>query len=224
MNRLIVTIDGPAGSGKSTIARKIAAKIDAAFLDTGAMYRAVTLAALRKGISLENGNAVLEILNEHEFKFEAEDDIMRVWIDEEEVSEEIRKPEVTEAVKFIANNEKIREMLVELQRKFAEKEVKIVTEGRDQGTVAFPDADKKFFLNASIEERANRRYEELKGKNIEADYEKILEAIRERDSKDESRKVGPLKKAEDAVEIDTSDMSIQEVTETILEYLNTDEK
>lgn len=216
MSGFIVTIDGPAGSGKSTISRSVAKELGVSFLDTGAMYRAVTLMAMRKDLNLEDVKSVREAFDESEFHFEPADGKMLVSIDGEDVSEGIRLPEVTANVKYIANEPGLREPLVALQREFAREQGSIVTEGRDQGTVVFPDAEVKIYLEASVEERARRRYVELEGKGVECELGQIRRAIVERDESDMSREVGALRKACDAVEVDTSKMSIEEVVEKVL--------
>lgn len=217
--KLIVTIDGPAGSGKSTIARLTAERLGAVFLDTGAMYRAVTLAAVKRDVQLEDADAVLALIGDTTFEFKAEKDRMSAAIDGEDVTMQIRDPQLTGKVKYIANAAKIREKLVEMQRRFAEQYSAVVTEGRDQGTVVFPDARVKIFLNADTHERARRRYLELKERGVEAELEKIESDIQIRDLSDESREVGPLKCAADARVIDTTNMSIGEVVDTVIELV-----
>lgn len=216
----MITIDGPAGSGKSTVSRQVAKKLGASFLDTGAMYRAVTLSALQSGVNFKDPDQLIKLFDQNDYRFQVMDDTMKVWINGQDVTEEIRKPQVTENVKYIANDKDIRGKLVEMQREFASHEEKIVTEGRDQGTVVFPDADKKFFLNADVSERAKRRHQELINKGHQADIEKIKKAISERDKRDENRIVGPLKKAADAIEIDTTSLTVEQVVKTILDLIN----
>ena len=148
MAKLIITIDGPAGSGKSTAARGLAQKLDAVFLDTGAMYRAVTLAAMLAGADFKNDSLLADVLDKNSFSFRADKDKMFVSINGQDVTEQIRGIDVTTNAKYISSSEKIRQRLVQMQREFAEGCEKIVTEGRDQGTIAFPDADVKFFLTA----------------------------------------------------------------------------
>lgn len=219
MAGLVITIDGPAASGKSTMARRLAEKLGATFLDTGAMYRAVTLAAMNAGVDLNDENKLLGIIDKHRFRFVPERGGMDVYIDEEDVTEDIRKPEVTRKVHYIASSAKMRERLVEMQRRFAAEQEKIVTEGRDQGTVAFGDADIKFFLTAGIAERARRRQTELRAKGISESLEQIRKAIEQRDKSDESRAAGPLKPAGDAVIVDTTDLTIEEVVEKLFGFV-----
>ena len=208
---MIVTIDGPAASGKSTVARLLAERLGASFLDTGAMYRAVTLAAMQAGVNMSDQEKLLDVLDKRKFQFAIEKNKMVVSIDGVDVTEQIRGPEVTANAKHIASAPKVREKLVEMQRQFAAGEDKIVTEGRDQGTVAFPNADIKFYLTAQTIERARRRQAELKACGRDESLEQIQRAIEERDRSDQSRSVGPLKPATDAIVIDTTDLSIEEV-------------
>lgn len=216
---MIIAIDGPAGSGKSTIAKLIAKDIGLVYLDTGAMYRLVTLKALNEGI-LGNGKLsdlgkikkLLDNLNidikENSF-----------YLDDVDVSEEIRKPIISENVSDIAAIREVREKMVDLQRKFS-KSKNVILDGRDIGTVVFPNADLKIFLVADAKERAKRRYKELveKGENVE--IEEIYDNILKRDKIDSTRKESPLKKAKDAVEVDTTFKSIKEVKNEILKMIN----
>lgn len=215
MARLVVTIDGPAASGKSTIARLLAQKLGATFLDTGAMYRAVTLAAMQKGIELSDEQELLDVLGKTKFDFRADWDKMSVFIDGVDVTEQIRRQSVTGNSRYIASAPKIRARLVEMQRDFAAAYEKVVTEGRDQGTVAFPDADVKFFLTADIQTRAQRRMQELKdtgGVTLEG----LVKSIEQRDAKDSQRAEGPLKAADDAILVDTTDLGIEDVVELLV--------
>jgi len=215
MADLIITIDGPAASGKSTAARLLARKLGASFLDTGAMYRAVTLAAMRAGVDLNDEQKLLDITQTCEFQFSVKAGKTTVHIDNTDVTEQIRSPEVTANARYIAAAPRVREKLVQMQRQFASDRQKIVTEGRDQGTVAFDDADIKFYLMADSAERARRRQAELLAKGISENLEQIQKAIEQRDKSDESRAVGPLKPAEDAIIVDTTNMSIEQVVEKL---------
>jgi len=219
MAELVITIDGPAASGKSTVARLVAQKLGASFLDTGAMYRAVTLAAIRTGVDLSDEKKLLGVMRVSNFQFSVKDGLTTVSIDGVNVTEQIRSPEVTAKARYIASAAKIREKLVQMQRRFAAGEKKLVTEGRDQGTVAFDDADIKFYLTADAGERARRRQEELVAKGDSKSLEEIQKAIEERDKSDQMRTVGPLKPAEDAIIIDTTDLSIEEVVEKVLGFV-----
>ena len=212
---MIITIDGPAASGKSTAARLLAHKLNASFLDTGAMYRAVTLAAMQAGVDLNDKQKLLDITQTCEFQFSVKAGKMTVRIDNSDVTDQIRSPEVTANARYIAAAPGVREELVQMQRQFAADRQKIVTEGRDQGTVAFDDADVKFYLTADSIERARRRQAELQVKGGAGSIEQIQRAIEERDKSDESRTVGPLKPAEDAIVVDTTNMSIEQVVEKL---------
>jgi len=216
MADLIITIDGPAASGKSTAAKLLAKRLGAVFLDTGAMYRAVTLAALNAGVDMKNQNRLLSILDKTDFGFSAAGDRMSVIINGTDVTEQIRTPLVTQNAHYAAAAPKLRQRLVQLQRDFAGKHQKIVTEGRDQGTVVFPDAIVKFYLDAGIDERARRRQAELTQKGVAADTNQIKKTIEKRDAYDANRAVGPLIPADDAIIIDTTGLSIDEVAETLV--------
>lgn len=216
---MIVTIDGPAASGKSTVARLLAEKLGASFLDTGAMYRAVTLAALKAGADMTDQNQLLGILTNSDFEFAAKEGRMTVSINGVDVTEQIRDPKVTANARNIASAEKLREKLVRMQRQFAASQEKIVTEGRDQGTVAFPNANIKFYLTSDIFERARRRRAELQAKGGSKNLEKIKMAIEERDKSDRARAAGPLKPAADAVIVDTTDLTIEEVVGKLLYHV-----
>jgi cytidylate kinase len=215
MADLVVTIDGPAASGKSTVARLLAERLEASFLDTGAMYRAVTLAAMHTGVALNDEKKLLDVLGKKEFQFSAKKGGMAVSIDGIDVTEQLRSPEVTANAKHIASSAKMREKLVGMQRQFAVGRKKIVTEGRDQGTVAFADADVKFFLTADATERAKRRQAELQPKGASESIEQVQKAIEERDKSDQSRVIGPLKPASDAIVVDTTNLAIEEVVEKL---------
>jgi cytidylate kinase len=207
---MIITIDGPAGAGKSSIARRLAERLGFAFLDTGSMYRAVTLAALRCGLGPSDNEAIARLAEDLTIDFDG----TRTLLDGEDVSLAIRTPEVTAAVSLAADNVAVRERLVELQQQIA-ADRDIVTEGRDQGTVAFPQADCKIFLTASREERARRRYEELASRGEAITYEEVLAQQDERDRRDATRPVGALLKAADAVEVLTDGLSPDEVEERL---------
>lgn len=219
MSDLVVTIDGPAGSGKSTIAKLLAEELGAAFLDTGAMYRAVTLAAMRKGKDLSDSAELMDLLQKTEFDFAIENGQMSITIDGVDVSEEIRDPQVTIKVRHIASDAAMRKELVAMQRSLAKKQKMVVTEGRDQGTVVFGDADFKFFLTAELTERARRRREQLLETGEDVDIEQLQEQIKIRDASDQSRTTGPLVVAKDAILIDTTGMSIKEVVENLIEHI-----
>ena len=207
---MIIAIDGPAGSGKSTIAKLIAEDLGLVYLDTGAMYRLVTLKALNEGI-LGDFEKIKKMLNNLNIDIKENG----FYLDNVDVSDEIRKPIVSENVSDIAAIREVREKMVDLQRKFSESK-NVILDGRDIGTVVFPSADVKIFLVADAKERANRRYKELvkKGENIK--IEEIYENILKRDEIDSTRKESPLKKAKDAIEVDTTSKNIEEVKNEIL--------
>ncbi len=219
MAKLIITIDGPAGSGKSTVAGLLAKKLGISFLDTGAMYRAVTLAAIQAGIDMEVEQQLLDVLNSTDFKFAIKNDKLVVAINGNDVTEQIRSHEVTANAWYIASSAKVRAKLVQMQRQIAGDEGKIVTEGRDQGTVAFPDANIKFFLIADVTERAKRRHKELLAKGEHADHTEVRTAIEKRDKSDRGRAVGPLKPADNAILIDTTNLDVDEVVKELLNYV-----
>jgi len=211
----VIAIDGPGGAGKSTIARLLAEELGYLHLDTGAMYRAVTLAALNKNIDFNDDNALTKTAEEIEIDFNEDGEI---FLNGENVSSEIRSQAVNENVSKTAAVKGVRETLVKKQKKLAE-EHKVVMDGRDITTVVLPNADHKFFLTASLEERARRRFEEMKRKDMEVSLEDIKENIKNRDKLDSERKHSPLKKAEDAVEIDSTELSIEEVVEKIKSFI-----
>ncbi|WP_422925735.1 (d)CMP kinase [Singulisphaera sp. PoT] len=204
--RFVVTIDGPAGSGKSTIARRLAGQLGWRLLDTGAMYRAVTVAALRAEIDLEDEKALGELAARTTVRLL--DD--RVLLDGEDVTTLIRSVDVTRATKYIAGSPRVRTQLVEWQR-LASEDNHLVTEGRDQGTVVFPEAFCKFYLTASLEERARRRHEEFTTKGQIGSIEIVRKDLSDRDDGDASRTIAPMKPADDAILIDTTDMDLDQV-------------
>jgi cytidylate kinase len=203
---MIVAIDGPAGAGKSSIARRLAERLGFQFLDTGAMYRAVALAALRQGLGADDGATIAKLAQDLTIEMRHE----RTLLDGEDVSAAIRTSEVSAAVYLAADNVAVRQRLVELQRQIAGSR-DTVTEGRDQGTVAFPQAECKIFLTASPEVRARRRYEELTARGEQATYAEVLDQQQDRDRRDAARPVGALVKARDAVEVVTDGMMPEEV-------------
>lgn len=209
-----VAIDGPASSGKSTISKLIAKENHFLYLDTGAMYRVVTLAVLRNHISLEDYDAIYELVQNIDIRFSMKNGKQIVFMNKEDVTDEIRSVEVTRNVSAVSAIKEVRTRLVHLQQEIAENH-SIIMDGRDIGTVVLPQADIKIFLVASVEERAKRRFIENQEKGIEMSYEELVEDIRRRDYIDSTRKESPLRKAEDAIEIDTTTMSIEDVVKTV---------
>jgi cytidylate kinase len=202
----VVTIDGPAGAGKSTVSRLLAGRLGWRLLDTGAMYRAVALAALRGQVALESDEVLGDLAGSLQVVLEAD----RVWLQGEDVTVAIRTPEVTEATRFSAGSPRVRQLLVGWQRAFAARH-DTVAEGRDQGTVVFPDAPAKYFLTASTEERARRRHAEHVARGDDVTFERILADLRERDARDECRAIAPLRPAADALLVDSTDLELEAV-------------
>lgn len=209
-----VAIDGPASSGKSTISKLIAKENHFVYLDTGAMYRVVTLAVLRNNIALDDYEAIENLVQNIEIRFSMKDGKQSVFMNGEDVTDEIRSVEVTKNVSAVSAIKEVRTRLVHLQQEIAENH-SIIMDGRDIGTVVLPQAEIKIFLVASVEERAKRRFIENQEKGIEISYEELVEDIRRRDHIDSTRKESPLKKAEDAIEIDTTTMTIEDVVKTV---------
>jgi len=207
---MIITIDGPAGSGKSTVARALARRLGFRFLDTGAMYRAVALAGMRRGIDWRRPEQLATLTPKLDIKLVGS----KVLLDGEDVTAAIRTSEVTAVTKHAADNPQVRRHLVALQREAAGTD-DIVTEGRDQGTVVFPDAKCKIFLTAGAEERARRRWRDLQSQGESATLEQVLAAQEKRDREDAARPVGALMAADDAVEICTDGMTVEEVVDRL---------
>lgn len=209
-----IAIDGPAGAGKSTIARALAKRLSYIYVDTGAMYRAMALYLLREGISAEDSGRIEEACERVDISIIYEDNVQKVLLNREDVSSLIRSEEVGNMASRSAQNGRVREKLVELQRQLAAK-TNVVMDGRDIGTCVLPGADVKIYLTASVHTRAVRRYKEYLEKGMEADLAQIEEDIEKRDHQDMNREISPLKKAEDAVLLDSSDMTIEEVLDAM---------
>lgn len=208
----VIAIDGPAGAGKSTIGMLLAKKLGFLYVDTGAMYRALTLKALNEKIDFKNRQSLIEMAKKTRIELVQEKDCYKVFLDGKDVTREIRTEEVSKNSHFIASIPEIREILWDIQRSYREH-YDIVMEGRDIGTVVFPDAQIKIFLDASVEERAKRRYLQLKNQGMEADIEQLKKEILERDEKDSKRSIAPLTRHPEAFVIDSTNMTIdQEVT------------
>ena len=216
MSGNIITIDGPSGAGKSTIARLAALRLGLRYLDTGAMYRAVTLHCMHAGVHLDKPKEVAGTVKGLDLRVElVHEGPMRVFIGDQEVTDKIRTQEVTRNIHYVADVMEVRNYLVEMQRKIGQAG-NLVTEGRDQGTLVFPNASLKVYMFATPEVRARRRFNELKERGVDASYEEVLEDVSKRDYLDMGRELGGLKKALDAVELDTSELSPDQVAESIV--------
>jgi len=218
MKNLTIAIDGPAASGKSTTAKLLARKLGLVPIDTGAMYRAVTLKVLRLGIDPEEEKSVVEIARNSNIWQECRNGKLITYLDGEDVSEAIRSPEVSEYVSIVARYPGVRKVLVELQRKLARRGG-VVVEGRDIGTYVLPDADLKVFMKASIEERVRRRVKEMQEKGVKVSPEEVRKELEMRDEIDSKRAFAPLKPAGDAFILDTTDLTIEEQVEKIIEKI-----
>jgi len=214
----IITLDGPVGVGKSSVARRLAASLGYRHIDTGAMYRSVTLAATREKLELEDPAALAELAKRCDIRLDYEEGRLRVWLNGEDVSGEIRDPEVSRNTSFVADCQEVRRKLVSLQRRMG-LEGPSVLEGRDISTVVFPDAFWKFYLDASLEERTRRRVSQLRGNGRDPDFEATRKAIATRDSRDRSRPYGPLKIAPDAIILDTTHLGEEDVIDTIMSFV-----
>ena len=214
LKKLIIAVDGPAGSGKSTTARQLAQKLGYLYLDTGAMYRAFTLKILRKKIDHESPGALAKLAAQTEIKLIPNASGSRVYLDGEDVTDLIRTPEIDRIISDVSRVKAVRERMVTLQRKIGEHGG-IVAEGRDIGTVVFPNADVKIFLVASPQERARRRLKELQAKGVSISLKEVLADIQRRDHIDSTREISPLMKATDAIEVDTTNLTIEEQVEKI---------
>jgi len=217
---MIIAIDGPSGAGKSTLGKMLAKKLNLLYLDTGAMYRAVTLAILRAGETIENEEKAVEIAKHSKIELVGEPDSPQIKLNGQDVSNEIRTNEIGQTASIVSSVSEIRKILVEHQRTLGETAPNgCVLDGRDIGTVVFPDADVKFFLTAKPEARARRRFEEDLQRGQISTYEETLAEINQRDERDISREDSPLSIAEDAIVIDTSELNLREVYEQMLEKI-----
>ncbi|NMB21628.1 MAG: (d)CMP kinase [Firmicutes bacterium] len=214
-----IAVDGPAGAGKSTIARLVAKQLGLRYVDTGAMYRAVTLVALRQGVDMDDEDALLRVATSMDLNIVFQGQRGNViYLDGQDVTGLIRQPDVTANVSTVSTHKKVRDFIVALQDQIG-RQGSVVMDGRDIGTVVMPDADWKIFLQATVEERARRRQQELQRKGVVVDIKDLQEQIRTRDHLDSTRENSPLRKAEDAIEIDTTSLSISEVVEKVLDLI-----
>jgi len=217
---MIIAIDGPAGAGKSTIARLIAQKLGFLYIDTGAMYRALTHKALETKIDIKNNSAIIEMAHNANIDLtNNQDGSLKIFLDGEDVTREIRQPRIAGLVSDIAKIKEVRQVMLGLQRKLG-RQGDSVLDGRDIGTVVFPDADKKFYLDAKFPERAKRRHQELEESGQKITLQDVESDLHNRDTIDSTREFAPLKKADDAIYIDTTDMTIEEVVENVLKQIH----
>ena len=220
MKRIVIAIDGPASSGKSTVAKVLAEKLNITYLDTGAMYRAVTLFFLREGVDITQADLIRVALDKIQLSFKWVEGQQHIFLNGEDVSDEIRLLEVSNYVSQVAALEEVRKQLVEMQQDFA-KQTSVVMDGRDIGTVVLPNADYKFYFVADAMIRAKRRYAENKMRGITGiSLDELHEAIVARDKNDSTREHSPLRKADDAIEIDTGSTSVDETVEILLTKMN----
>lgn len=210
-NNIVIAIDGPAGAGKSTVAKQVSRILNINYIDTGAMYRAITYKCIKNGLDLEDEKSVVDLCKNTDLKFENNS----IFIDGQCVDDDIRTLQVSSKVSYVARIPGVRFHLVELQREMG-KDDNVVLDGRDVGTQIFPNTKYKYYLNAAVETRAKRRYDELILKGVKASFEGIVEDVRNRDKIDSTREVSPLKKASDAIEIDSTNMTIEEVVDFIV--------
>lgn len=211
----IITIDGPAGSGKSTVSRMVADKLGLLLLDTGAMYRAVALKAKRMGLDFDDRENLKKMCRELDLRFNRDGEKTKLYLDGEDISSSIRTPEMDMLSSRVSAQKEVRSAMTDLQRRFAGKGG-LVAEGRDMGTVVFPDSNHKFFITASPEVRVERRYKERAGRGESITRQEVERELRKRDHQDETRAIAPLRPAEDAIIIDTSTLNLEQVVERIL--------
>lgn len=213
---MVVAIDGPAGSGKGTVTKLIAEKLNLIYIDSGATYRCVALAAIRNGIKLEEQDKIIELAKTLDIEFDTEG---RTWLNKEDVSSLIRSKEVTAIVSQVSSIVEVRSLMVELQRKMSNNK-NVIMEGRDITTVVFPNAEFKFYLDATVEERAKRRFKQNQESGINTSMEEIIENIKFRDYNDMHKPVGALTRTDDQVYIDSTNMTISEVVDFVVNYIN----
>ncbi|MCQ1057705.1 (d)CMP kinase [Photobacterium sp. ZSDE20] len=216
----VITVDGPSGAGKGTLCMLLAEKLGWKLLDSGAIYRVLALAALHHGVDLESEDALVPLAAHLDVQFVAEGELVKVILEGEDVSGELRKEETGMAASKVAALPRVREALLRRQRAFSEAPG-LVADGRDMGTVVFPQAEVKFFLDASAEERASRRMKQLQQKGLDVNFDHLLKEIQERDDRDRNRAVAPLRPAADALVLDSTEMSIDQVIELALAHIET---
>lgn len=214
----VITVDGPSGAGKGTLCMLLAEKLGFHLLDSGAIYRVLALAAIHHGVDTESEDALVPLATHLDVQFIAEGELVKVILEGEDVSGELRKEETGMAASKVAALPRVREALLRRQRAFS-AEPGLVADGRDMGTVVFPNAEAKIFLDASAEERANRRLKQLQGKGLDVKFDDLLSEIQERDDRDRNRPVAPLRPAEDALVLDSTSMNIEQVVEKALHYI-----
>ena len=217
--RISIAIDGPAAAGKSTVAKVVAKKLSYVYIDTGAMYRTITYAALEQKVDIENEEKLMEVVKNVNIEFQQGENTLLVFLNGQDVSEVIRTPDVTNRVSIVAKHRLVREEMVRRQQELAKKGG-VVMDGRDIGTHVLPDAEVKIFMLASVEERAERRHLENMNKGFDSNLEQLKEEIAQRDKLDSEREVSPLKKADDALELDTTSLSIEEVVQKIMSIVS----
>jgi len=219
MKKLVIAIDGPAGAGKSSISKALTLKLGYSLLDTGAIYRSLAWKANEKNVSWQNEEELAVLAEELDIAFKLMGDKNHVFLGSQDISNEIRTPEISKGASLVSSHPKVRKALLGLQRKLGTSGG-IIAEGRDVGTVVFPSADIKFFLTASSKERAKRRTQELKKNGKSAEFSNVLKEIEERDRRDSSRDCAPLKAADDAIMIDSSSLTLDEVLEKMISAIN----
>jgi cytidylate kinase len=217
---VIITIDGPAGSGKSTTARKLAARLGMPYLDTGAMYRVVTLAALEDGVDLEDEDALVNIADRYNYQLDLAPGAIRVTLNGRDVTESIRSMRVSDHTRFIAGSPGVRKILIRKQREIGRHVPNLVTEGRDQGSAVFPEAEIKFFVEAAVEKRAERRYHELLADGESVTLDEVLANVQQRDETDAARAVAPLIVPPDALRVDTTSKPIRQVVDEMVDAIH----
>ena len=217
MKKLLITIDGPAGAGKTSVSRALADRLGYCYIDTGALYRGVAYEVKRRGISPENEAKLQELCHLIQLGFESKETGLRLYSDGVDISDHIRTPEISMLASAVSAKSIVRDYLLEVQRDIGQKKA-AVFEGRDMGTIVFPEADVKFFLDASSKIRALRRYQELESKSSQS-LEEVAQDMKKRDANDSTRSLAPLKPADDAIRIDSTDLPVEKVVDLMLSYI-----